>query len=68
MVEASEKTNPLSKTQAKKIQRLRDWAKERGVVQAGEGEQVKVSAEPIKNADGTLKRTMPDTPKSSKYI
>ena len=57
IIEAAEKTNPLSKTQAAKIQRLREWAKERGVVQAGEGEQVKITVEPPKNADGSMKRS-----------
>jgi hypothetical protein len=57
IVEAAEKTNPLSKTQAAKINRLRAWAKERGVVMAGEGQQVPVNVEPLKNENGSLKRT-----------
>jgi SpoVK/Ycf46/Vps4 family AAA+-type ATPase len=57
IIEAADKTNPLSKTQGAKVQSLREWAKARGVVQAGEGGQVKVTAEPASNPDGSLKRS-----------
>jgi hypothetical protein len=60
IVAAAEHTNPLSRTQAAKVQSLREWAKARGVVMAGEGEQVKVDAPPPTNSDGSMKRTVVD--------
>ena len=56
IIGSAEKTNPLSRTQADKVQRLRDWAKSRGVTMAGEGEQVKVTV-PDKQ-EGGFKRSV----------
>jgi hypothetical protein len=58
IVSSAEGTNPLSKTQADKVQRLRDWAKERGVTMAGEGEQVKVTVPEKQQGEGGFKRSL----------
>lgn len=57
IVDAARRTNPLSKTQGQKIQELRDWAKQTGVVMAGKGEQVKLP-EPVKTEGGVRRQTM----------
>lgn len=58
IVKAAEHTNPLSKTQAAKINSLRDWAKSRGVVQAGVGEQVKIDTPPVAEGGGVKRQVM----------
>ncbi len=57
VVNQAGKTNPLSKTQGRKIQELRDWATSTGVIQAGKGEQVKLAL-PKDDGQGGVKRTV----------
>lgn len=54
-LEAAKNIRPLSRVQSAKINKLRDWAKERGIKMAGASEPTKTDA-PATTSNGTLKR------------